>query len=122
MKILLDENFPLALVRRLRQEGHHVDHIILLGIRGTTDRAILDLLASDDILFLTHDQEFFDLAVSRSRVIISRVSQSLPITARVEIWAHAIREYFSRDWRETVFEVFDDGKLHPWKTPRSSDT
>ncbi|MGO9453030.1 MAG: DUF5615 family PIN-like protein [Candidatus Binataceae bacterium] len=34
MKILLDENFPLALLRRLREEGHHVDHIILLGLRG----------------------------------------------------------------------------------------
>ncbi|MGO9606573.1 MAG: DUF5615 family PIN-like protein [Candidatus Binataceae bacterium] len=41
MRILLDENFPLALVGRLQQEGYPVDHIILLGIRGTTDRAIV---------------------------------------------------------------------------------
>ena len=122
MKILLDENFPLALVRRLHEEGHHVDHIILLGIRGAADRAIVDLLNSEDILFLTHDQEFFDLSLSRSRVIISRVTQSLPINVRIEIWCQAIREYFSRDWRETVFEVFDDGKLHPWENLPSPDS
>jgi predicted nuclease of predicted toxin-antitoxin system len=120
MRILLDENFPLGLVRRLQQEGHHVDHIILLGIRGTADRAIVDLLNSEDLLFLTHDQEFFDAALSRSRLIISRVTQSLPITVRIEIWLQAIREYFSHDWPETVFEVFDDGKLNPWEKPRSS--
>jgi hypothetical protein len=43
----------------------------------------------------------------------------LPITVRIEIWCQAIREYFSRDWRETVFEAFDDGKLHPWQKPSS---
>jgi hypothetical protein len=51
MKILLDENFPLALVRRLREERLEVDHIILLGLRGTPDSAILDRLDSEDILF-----------------------------------------------------------------------
>jgi len=122
MRILLDEHFPLALVGRLQEEGYHVDHIILLGIRGTADRAIVDLLNSEDILFLTHDQEFFDLALSRSRVIISRVTQSLPITLRVEIWRQAIQEYFSGNWPESVFEVFDDGKLHPWEKLRTSDS
>lgn len=92
----------------------------MLGIRGTADRAIVDLLNSEDLLFLTHDQEFFDAALSRSRLIISRVTQSLPITVRIEIWLQAIREYFSHDWPETVFEVFDDGKLNPWEKPRSS--
>jgi uncharacterized protein DUF5615 len=122
MRILLDENFPLALVGRLQQDGYQVDHIILLGIRGTADRAIVDLLNSEDFLFLTHDQEFFDLALSRSRAIISRVSQSLPITLRVEIRRQAIREYVSRDWSEAVFEVFDDGKLHPWEKARASNS
>ncbi len=114
MKILLDENFPLALLRRLREEGHHVDHIILLGLRGAPDRAIIDRLNSEDLLFLTHDQEFLDLSISGSRVIVSRVTQSLPINARVEIWLNTVREYLSRDWGETLFEVFDDGRLRPW--------
>ncbi len=118
MRILLDENFPLALLRRLQKEGCDADHIIMLGMRGAADRAIVTLLDTDEILFLTHDQEFFELAQLRSRVIVSRVTQSLPITARVEIWCKAIHEYFSHDWHETIFEVFDDGQLHPWERPR----
>ncbi len=112
--------FQSSLVPKLQQEGHRVDHIILLGIRGTADQAIVDLLNSEDLLFLTHDQEFFEIALSRSRVIISRITQSLPITVRIEIGLQAIREYFSHDWPETVFEVFDDGKLNPWEKPGSS--
>jgi hypothetical protein len=43
------------------------------------------------------------------------VTQALPIAVRVEIWLKAIREYSSRAWDEKLFEVFDDGRLHPWK-------
>lgn len=115
MRILLDENFPLELVRRLREQGREVEHIILLGLRGIPDAGILDRLDSEDLLFLTQDQDFLSLPLTRSPVIISRVNQSLPISVRVEIWVRAIREYFSRDWRERLFEVFDDGKLRPWE-------
>ena len=34
MKVLLDENFPLGLVRALEADGLQVDHIITLGWRG----------------------------------------------------------------------------------------
>ncbi len=115
MKILLDENFPLGLVRRLQGQGREVKHIILLGLRGVSDSVIIERLNSEDLLFLTHDQEFLDRVVVRSPVIVSRVTQSLPIAVRVEIWAGAIREYFARPWQEGLFEVFDNGKLVPWK-------
>jgi predicted nuclease of predicted toxin-antitoxin system len=115
MRILLDENFPLALLWKLQEQGHQVDHIILLGLRGAPDRAIIDRLNSEDLLLLTHDQEFLDRSLRRSRVIVSRVAQSQSVPARVEIWLKAIREYFSREWSETLFEVFDDGKLRPWQ-------
>lgn len=115
MRILLDENFPLALLRRLREKGHQADHMIVLGLRGTPDRTIVDQLNSEDLLFLTHDQEFLGLPLSRSCIIVSRVTQSLPIPVRAQIWLNAIREYLSRDWRETLFEVFDDGRLRPWQ-------
>jgi hypothetical protein len=44
MRILLDENFPLPLVWKLQDEGHEVEHIILLGSRGTPDGAIIERL------------------------------------------------------------------------------
>ena len=115
MRILLDENFPLRLVRRLREENYEIEHIILLGQRGTPDRTILDRLNSEEVLFLTNDQEFLELPLARSPVIVSQVTQSLSIAVRVEIWFKAIQEYFSRDWEERLFEVFDDGRLRPWK-------
>jgi predicted nuclease of predicted toxin-antitoxin system len=111
MKILLGENFPLALERELRAEGREVEHIILLGLRGTPDSAIIERLTAEELLFLTHDQEFLDLPVTRSAVIISRVTQSLPLGVRLETWLKAIREFFSRTWSERLFEVFDDGNL-----------
>lgn len=40
MKILLDENFPLALTRKLREDGQEVEHIILLGLRGVATMSI----------------------------------------------------------------------------------
>lgn len=33
MKVLLEENFPLGLVRVLEADGLHVDHIIAVGWR-----------------------------------------------------------------------------------------
>ena len=117
MRILLDENFPLALLWKLQEEGYQADHVILLGMRGATDRAIVDRLKSEDHIFLTHDQEFLNRSFTHSRVIVSRVTQSQPIAVRVEAWLNAIREYFSRTWRQRQFEVFDDGKLRPWQKP-----
>jgi hypothetical protein len=115
MKILLDENFPLALERKLRAEGREVEHIILLGLRGTPDSEIIERLHKDEILFLTQDDDFLDPRLTRSAVIISRVTQSLPLGIRVETWLKAVRDYFSREWNERLFEVFDDGRLVPWQ-------
>jgi hypothetical protein len=50
MRILLDENFPLPLVRKLQDEGLEVEHIILLGLR-TPDAAIIERLNSEELLF-----------------------------------------------------------------------
>ena len=50
MNILLDENFPLGLVRVLQQDGHNVEHIITLGWRGAPDERIRERL-QDPICF-----------------------------------------------------------------------
>jgi len=79
------------------------------------DSAIIERLRSEELLFLTHDQEFVDVPPTLSAVIISRVTQSLPLGVRLEAWLKAIDEYFSGAWSVQLFEVFDDGKLHPWR-------
>jgi len=115
MKILLDENFPLALVRELLQQGYEAEHMILPGLRGTPDDNIIDRLGSEDLLFLTNDREFLDLPSGRSSVIVSRVTQKRAVKMRIEIWLAAIGEYFSQSREERLFEVLDDGKLIAWE-------
>ena len=41
--VLLDENFPLGLVRVLEADGLKVEHIITLGWRGVSDAGVLKL-------------------------------------------------------------------------------
>jgi len=87
VKFLLDENFPLHLYHRLKSSGYDVEHIIVLGQRGLTDPAIVGRLVREDLVFLTCDVEFLFPPVGlRSTIMVSRVSQSLPIARRVEIW------------------------------------
>ncbi len=86
MKILLDENFPLQLERELCKSGYEAEHIITLGQRGLPDSAIRIRMANERLLFLTHDTEFAEnAALYQGAVIISRVSQDLPIGKRIEI-------------------------------------
>jgi len=46
VKFLLDENFPLALYRRLREAGKEVEHVIALGQRGLGDDILRKRLAA----------------------------------------------------------------------------
>ena len=51
MRLLLDENFPLALYRRLRDSGQDVEHVITLGQRGIGDDALRSRLAREALVF-----------------------------------------------------------------------
>lgn len=116
MTILLDENFPLRLIRRLHQRGRSVEHIIELGQRGQPDAAIRQRLQGEELLFLTNDTEFESLPPNcKSSIIISRVSQSLPIEQRVQLWLSAIDQFFAQEWTDQLFEVGNDGVLRSWQ-------
>ena len=53
MRILLDENFPIQLYRRLQAPGHEAEHIISLGLRAISDDEIRRCLAVEpELLFL----------------------------------------------------------------------
>jgi hypothetical protein len=76
LKILLDENFPLALYRRLTADGEDVEHIITLGWRGASDRRIRDRLVEKYLLFLTQDEDFLFDEPTEALVVVSRVRQA----------------------------------------------
>jgi predicted nuclease of predicted toxin-antitoxin system len=113
MIILLDENFPLRFYTRLKQEGFSAEHILLTQ-RGIHDREILLRLKQEELLFLTQDEDFVDAAPDcKASIIWSRVSQSMAIDRRVEIWLNAVKQFHSKTWSEKFCELYDDGKLHP---------
>jgi hypothetical protein len=116
VRILLDENFPLALYRRLRALGEDAEHVIESGPRGIADSVIRGRLEREEVLFLTQDDEFMSLPPRcRATIFVSRVSQSRPIQERVELWLAAIRRYLKERPDEKLFEVLDSGELVPWR-------
>ena len=77
MKILLDENFPLHLYRRLRLSGYDAEHIIVIGKRGISDSAIRERISKEELVFLTQDSEFENMPGShRGMIIISRIKHA----------------------------------------------
>jgi predicted nuclease of predicted toxin-antitoxin system len=118
MIILLDENFPLRFYTPLQKEGFSAEHILLTH-RGIHDRDIFIRLRQEELLFLTQDEDIVDSAPDcRANIIWSRVSQSMAIDRRVEIWLGAVKQFLSKKWAEKFFELYDDGQLHPVKVVR----
>lgn len=119
MKILLDENFPLGLVRVLEADGLHVDHIITLEWRGASDARIRTRLADADVLFLTQDDDFLFGESVASMVVVSRVRQARRMTERIEVWRGAVWELVQRPAARRLFELTDEGILVPWRNVSS---
>ena len=116
MKILLDENFPLQLYRRLRLSGYDVEHIIMLGQRGIPDSAIRERISKEAIVFLTQDSEFEKMPRNhQGLILISRVKQSLPIQKRTEIWFTAVEKFMAERPSGKVFELLEDGEVVGWE-------
>lgn len=116
MKFLLDETFPFALYRRLRDAGKEVEHVVALGQRGVGDDVLRKRLAAEELVFLTQDEELDDIPADfRSQVIISHLAQRLPMRERVEIWCATLEKLAERRPPERLFEVLPSGELVAWE-------
>ena len=119
MRILLDENFPLALLTALREAGFTSEHIVDLGLRGTSDAQILRRLSVEELLFLTQDSDCLGLPPGlKSVVLVSRVPQDLPTRVRVGIWLRAVTSYLREKPDGRLFEIDSQGRLQPWRVER----
>lgn len=118
MNVLLDENFPLGLLRGLHADGFAAEHIITLGWRGASDARIRERLRSADCLFLTNDEDFLVGDNGAAIVVVSRVRQARRLTERIEIWRAAVREIERTASRDRLFELIDNGTLVPWRGAR----
>ncbi len=114
MRVLLDENFPLALHRSLVRDGFDAEHLVLGAQRGASDRDIRARLEREPVLFLTQDTDFLvPPAPSAAVVLVSRVPQSLPRDERVAAWRRAIDAYLAQQPPGRIFEVVLPGVLRP---------
>jgi len=114
VRVLLDENFPLGLVRALHADGVQVDHIITLNLRGAPDGQIRERLSDSDIVFLTQDDDFLIATSVTATIVVSRVRQSRPLTDRIEVWRKAVANLSILSRATRVFELSDEGHLMPW--------
>lgn len=115
MRVLLDENFPLGLLRGLRTDGFEADHIITLGWRGTSDARIRERLQDADVLFLTHDEDFLFGTPVAAVIVVSRVKQSRRLQERIDVWRTAVRQLVQTPRVERLFELMDNGVMVPWR-------
>jgi hypothetical protein len=115
VKVLLDENFPLGLVRALRADGLHAEHIITIGWRGASDTRIRERLQDDQVVFLTQDEDFLFGETLAAVVLISRVKQTRPLRERIDIWHKAVQQLAQKPRAEKLFELTDEGLLLPWR-------
>lgn len=115
MRILLDENFPLALLRALSADCESVEHIITLGLRGTSDQEIRQSLLDESVLFLTNDEDFLFARSTDATIVVSRVRQSRRLVERVEVWRRAVLDLLAHPRHERRFELLDDGSLLAWE-------
>jgi predicted nuclease of predicted toxin-antitoxin system len=116
VKVLLDENFPLGLVRVLRADGLEVDHIITLAWRGASDTRIRQRLTDSELIFLTQDEDFLSGEAVAATIVVSRVRQVRTLAERIQVWRTAVQTLVSMDRTTRLFELTDDGALVPWST------
>jgi hypothetical protein len=114
VRILLDENFPLGLVRALQADVLDVDHIITLGIRGASDAHIRERLSDAQLIFLTQDDDFLSGEPVAALIVVSRVRQSRKLADRIQVWRVAVQSLLKIETTTRLFELTDDGALAPW--------
>lgn len=120
MRFLLDENFPLALLRRLRESGYDAEHLITLGQRGLPDSAIRKRLEREaDLVLMTQDGDFEDLDFPcLGIVIVSHVRQSLRISERIAVWLRAVATLAEQPADVRLFDLWEPGALAPVRIER----
>lgn len=117
MRILLDENVPVALFRLLVRIGREAEHLALGAQRGSSDTVVRERLRREELLFLTRDIEFLlPPRGSISTILVSRVPQSMPLSERLEVWDKGIDDFFERRPAGLVFELVVPGVVRSVRT------
>jgi len=93
MKILVDENVPQKIARRLRESGHQVEY----ATRSIEDKQILEIASKQNALLITSDKDFERLVLHERRptfgIVLLRISARIPIEHRAQIVVNMLNKY-----------------------------
>lgn len=93
MIVFVDENVPLKITTRLRQEGYQVEYVT----RSVEDKDILEIAYKQNALLITSDKDFERLVLDERRptagVILLRISTRIPIGHRAQIVVNTLGKY-----------------------------
>jgi predicted nuclease of predicted toxin-antitoxin system len=93
MIIYVDENVPLKITSRLKQDGYQVEYVT----RSIEDKDILEIAYKQKALLITSDKDFERLVLDERRatagVILLRISTRIPIGNRAQIVVNMLRKY-----------------------------
>lgn len=59
MRVVVDNNLPYSLARRLSQAGLTAIHVLDLGMASVADHVLRERLAGEAIVFLSRDDDFW---------------------------------------------------------------
>jgi predicted nuclease of predicted toxin-antitoxin system len=97
MKFLADENMDVAIVERLRQDGHQVWYVVEME-PGIPDDEVLALANREGAILITADKDFgelvFRLRYLATGIILIRLA-GLSISVKSDILATTIKEHGS---------------------------
>ena len=98
MRILLDENMPRKLLPALIAEGHEVDSVMSLQLRGIDNGALYELAAIDYDLCFTRDAEFSKRAQSKPTARLKLVHVVIPQAHQDQFVQQFLVAFRKTDW------------------------
>ncbi len=111
MRLLVDEGVAVAIVARLRTDGHDVIYVAELA-PGMTDSSVLELAAAEKRLLVTADKDFGELVFRQRRAAHGVLLVRLPdaaSSAKADAVALALAEH--GDEMAKAFSVVSPGSV-----------
>jgi predicted nuclease of predicted toxin-antitoxin system len=107
MKFLVDECLHTSLARLAHGAGHVCDHVVFLGLSGSTDMQLMTRIREEDYTFVTNNRNDF-IALYAGEDLHAGLILILPnVTPAVQrdLFRAALGEIGGRDLVNTVMEV-----------------
>jgi predicted nuclease of predicted toxin-antitoxin system len=115
LRILLDQNVPLATAEwlRERQPGWHVDHVNELGFAGKPDEFVYRWAQENRSLVITFDEHFADARfhpLGRHHGVVRLRIWPTTVEATIEALARLLEHVPAANWSRSLI-IIDNKKI-----------